>query len=150
MVQRSSTEQHGSVNDWWMWWNKSSNHPLFVNYSTRGVVLRFSSVSEKDILPQLDCAKEHFQTFGLFWPRYMCLINWKVFFHFFIEHELQSHECSTGNVWDLAGIGVYSKELHVLFKPRAPPERWLAKAAYLSHHAVVIVVIIIIYSIDII
>ena len=36
------------------------------------------------------------------------------------------------------------------FKPRAPPERWLAKAAYLSHHAVVIVVIIIIYSIDII
>ena len=37
-----------------------------------------------------------------------------------------------------------------IFKPRALPEKRLAKAAYLSHHAVIVVVIIIIYSIDMI
>ena len=38
-----------------------------------------------------------------------------------------------------------------ILKPRVPPERWLAEAAYLSHHAViVIVVVIIIIGIDVI
>ncbi len=30
----------------------------------------------------------------------------------------------------------------LFFKPRAPPERRLAKAAYLSHHALMVVVVI--------
>ena len=37
------------------------------------------------------------------------------------------------------------------FKPRAPPERQLAKAAYLSHHAIIVVIVIaIVIGIDVI
>ena len=36
----------------------------------------------------------------------------------------------------------------LFFKPRAPPERRLAKAAYLSHHALVIIVTVVVYGID--
>ena len=31
-----------------------------------------------------------------------------------------------------------------VFKPRAPPEKRLAKAAYLSHHAIVVVIVVVI------
>ncbi len=44
----------------------------------------------------------------------------------------------------------FSDLLHQsFFKPRAPPERRLAKAAYLSHHAIfVIIVIVVVIGID--
>ena len=35
----------------------------------------------------------------------------------------------------------YLGSVEFVFKPRAPPERRLAKAAYLSHHGVIVVVI---------
>ncbi len=37
-----------------------------------------------------------------------------------------------------------------IFKPRAPPERRLAKAAYLSHHTIIVVVVVVLIVIVII
>ena len=33
---------------------------------------------------------------------------------------------------------------NLVFKPCALPERWLGKAAYLSHHAIVVIVVVVI------
>ncbi len=51
---------------------------------------------------------------------------------------------------DLIWLSLNQLGSKVLFKPRAPPEKWLGKAAYLSHHVVVVIVIVIVIGVDII
>ena len=45
--------------------------------------------------------------------------------------------------------GFYAGVFSFVLKPRAPPEKQLVKAAYLSHHAILVVVIIIVISVSI-